>query len=353
MAALEKESGLVGVLLKPCRAIRVFIEALSAGKVKPRFLYLEVTHRCNLECIACYTGAGREKVDSLNLAEQKSVVRQAKEMGVKTVSLSGSGEPLLYNDLFELIDYIRKLEMAAVVFTNGTLIDERAAEFLMSRSVFTYFKLYSLDPVVFDRMVGRKNAYKWVDYTCRYDGVPRTLKIPSGLKCLLDARKAAENPNLIRIEVLTTRINSPTVPDVARFCRELGIGFYLETPVFTGRAIENYDQVALSSAEYEDLHNRLAEVLGKERLDAARNSPCPVEKNPVVWTNGRIAFCSSRPATIGNVRDVPLKKLFVRAKKLKRKQDRLIAKDAKNSKYFRTCPARQYYQAMHDLPCDY
>jgi MoaA/NifB/PqqE/SkfB family radical SAM enzyme len=353
MATAVREYSVVGLLLKPLRVIVALLRSLFNRKVKARFLYLEVTHHCNLRCVACYTGAGPEKEDALNLAEQKSVVRQAKEMGAKVVSLSGSGEPLLYKNLFELIDYIRGLNMAAVIFTNGTVLDEGAAEFLMSRNVFTYFKLYSLDPVVFDRMVGRKNAYKWVDYKYRYDGMLRMLKIPSGLKCLLDVRQTAVNMNLIRIETLITRINYPSVPDIARFCRELDIGFYLETPVFTGRAVENYDDVAVSGAAYENLYNELVQILGKEYFEKVHNHPCPVEKNPVVWTNGDIAFCSSRGARVGNVRDVPLDKLFLKAKKLKRKEDRLIAKHQSSSKYFRTCPARQYFEQKHGIPCDY
>ena len=83
------------------RTIAALPESMFSRKVKTSFLYLEVTHHCNLKCVACYTGARLEKKDALNLAEQKSTIRQAKEMGVKTVSLSGSGEPLLYKNLFE------------------------------------------------------------------------------------------------------------------------------------------------------------------------------------------------------------------------------------------------------------
>ena len=353
MATAVRKSIMVRMLLKPLRAIAALPGSLFSRKVKARFLYLEVTHRCNLRCVACYTGAGPEKEDALNLAEQKSVVRQAKEMGAKVVSLSGSGEPLLYKGLFALIDYIGQLGMAVVIFTNGTVLDEEAADFLISRNVVVYFKLYSLDPVVFDQMTGRKDVYKWVDYTYKYNGEPKRLKIPSGLKRLLDATQTEESLNLVRIETLVTRINYPTLPEVARFSKELNLGFYLETPVFKGRAIENYNDIALSSAEYQNLYYKLVEILGEEYFQEHRNHPCPVERNPVVWTNGDIAFCSSRQACIGNVRDVPLDKLFLKAKRLKRKEDRLIAKHQSSSKYFRTCPARQCFEQKHGIPCDY
>jgi MoaA/NifB/PqqE/SkfB family radical SAM enzyme len=349
----DKHSGLVDKLSAPWAAIKTLFEIYILKKARAKFLYLEVTHRCNLACIACYTGAGREKDNVLTFEEQKSVVRQAQKMGVRTVSLSGSGEPLLCKHLFELIDYIRQLGMSVIIFTNGTLIDPPVAASLVARKVLTYFKLYSFDPDVFDRMVGRQNAYQWVDYQYTYNGADRIQKIPSGLKALLDAQRQAGRSGLVKVETLITKLNIHTLPDAAEFCKAAGIGFFLETPVFKGKAIENYEQIAVNASEYETLHQQLVSILGQEYFTAAMKSSCSVEQNPVVWTDGSIGLCSSRQADIGNVRDEPLRTLFLKAGKLKQKEDDIIARQGKNSRYFRTCPSRQCCQIKHNLPCDY
>ena len=320
---------------------------------KVRMLYLEVTHRCNARCIACYTKAGKEKPDVLTLEEKKSVIAQAKALGAKTVSLSGSGEPLLYEPLFDLIDYIRRLEMQVVIFTNGTVLDEHAARRLLADDVITYFKLYSLDPNVFDRMMGRTNAYTWVPYAYSYEGTTRHATIPSGLKALLDAQNGTNTTGLVRVETLITRLNAGTVGEVARLCRELGLVLHLETPVFTGRAIENYAEIALGPEEYGSLYRELVAVLGDQYFRELRAHPCPVERNPVVWTNGDIGFCSSRPAKIGNVREASLESLFLKAYRAKRQEDRRVAARLDRGRYFRTCPARQHFEMKHQLPCDY
>jgi hypothetical protein len=78
-----------------------------------------------------------------------------------------------------------------------------------------------------------------------------------------------------------------------------------------------------------------------------------VERNPVVWTNGDIGICSSRPASVGNVRDASLKTLFVRAQIQKRREDYLLARKATSGRYFRTCPARRYYNAKHNIHLNY
>ena len=322
-------------------------------KIKAHFLYLEVTHRCNLRCISCYTGAGSEKPDSLTLKERKLVVRQAKAMGVRSVSLSGSGEPLLYPDLGELIAYIRSLGMSVVLFTNGTLLTPEIARFLLERQVVIYVKLFSLEPQVVDRLVGRQNAYHWVDYVDPRSDDLRSVKIPQGLKHLLDAWEQMGRPDLVRAEALIARINSPSLPEVARFCRRLGIGFYLETPVFTGRALEHMEELAMDQQGYRALFEELEAIQGAEALQGARVAQCPVEKNPAVWTNGDLALCSCRSARVGNVREGSLQRLYRKARKLRRLETRRLAKDSSQGDYFRRCNARKLYEERHNLPCDY
>jgi MoaA/NifB/PqqE/SkfB family radical SAM enzyme len=322
-------------------------------KPKVRMLYLEVTHRCNARCITCYTRAGQEKEDVLSLDEKKDVVRQARQLRAHAVSLSGSGEPLLYPPLFELIDFIRQHEMQVVIFTNGMTIDRPCAEQLIRNQVVVYFKLFSLVPDVFDRMTGKKNAYTWVPYTYSHNGATKETRIPEGLKHLLDTQEAAGLTDRVRAESLITKINHRTLPDVARFCQEANLMLHLETPVFAGRAIENFTAIALRDEEYKTLYHELVAILGQRYFDELRAHPCPVERNPVVWTNGDVGLCSSRPAKVGNVREMPLEKLFHKAQILKRREDHRAARFDGDSQYFRTCPARRYYHAQHGIHCNY
>lgn len=336
----------------PFKSLEELVRVRVLRQVKAKFLYLEITHRCNLACISCYTGAGREKDDVLTLAEQKSVIRQGRAMGVRSVSLSGSGEPLMCRHVFELLDYVVDLGMSAVIFTNGTLIDEATAGRLMSRNVFTFFKLYSLEPDVFDGMVGRRNTYEWTEHRYKVQGEERVRMVPAGLKALLEAQRSVGRSDLVKAETLVTKMNIGGVPAIARFCRDCDIGFFMETPVFKGRAIENYDRVAVSAEGYAKLYEALAAIFGKDYMLELKNTGCLVERNPVVWTDGRIGFCSSRAADVGNVRDEPLKSLFLKARRMKHKEERMI-KTRAEGRYFRTCPSRQLCEIRHGLPCDY
>jgi hypothetical protein len=229
----------------------------------------------------------------------------------------------------------------------------QTAEFLLSHQVITYVMLFSFDPMVVDHLVGRTNAYRWGDYNYLYKGEAKSVQISEGVKCLLEACQDCRQPALVKFEALITKINSATLPQIARFCQELGVGFYLEPPVRTIRALDYSNQLVLDPQGYQVLYERLMAIQGLESLEAARIGSCPVEKNPEILTNGDIGFCSCRPARVGNVGDGSLRRLYRQAKGLKRKEDRSLPEIAEDGRFFRRCWARKFYETRHRLHCNY
>ncbi|MDN5347766.1 MAG: hypothetical protein PWP65_1330 [Clostridia bacterium] len=90
----------------------------------PNFFLLDPTSACNLRCHGCWAGE-YSKHDSLSLELVDRLCREAKEVGIYWLAMSG-GEPFLWPHLFELA--ARHPEMAFMIYTNGTLIDDRVAD---------------------------------------------------------------------------------------------------------------------------------------------------------------------------------------------------------------------------------
>jgi len=85
------------------------------------------TRRCNLQCVHCYAEASvTGGANELSTTEGRSLLDDLAAFGAPVVLFSG-GEPLLREDLFDLIDHGVKLGLRAVLSTNGTLIDEKTA----------------------------------------------------------------------------------------------------------------------------------------------------------------------------------------------------------------------------------
>jgi len=98
----------------------------SSAKCKPVVVF-NCTRRCNLRCIHCYSASTSEAhPDELTTREAAALLDDLADFGAPVVLFSG-GEPLLRDDLADLVARARDKGLRAVVSTNGTLIDTRVA----------------------------------------------------------------------------------------------------------------------------------------------------------------------------------------------------------------------------------
>ncbi len=105
----------------------------AAGPVRPGpplWLLAELTYRCPLHCVFCYNPVdyathGQE----LGTADWKRVLREARELGAVQCGFSG-GEPLLRDDLEELVAEARQLGYYTNLLTSGVGLTEARARAL-------------------------------------------------------------------------------------------------------------------------------------------------------------------------------------------------------------------------------
>lgn len=90
----------------------------------PNFFLLDPTSACNLACEGCWAGKYAKK-NSLSFERLDRLFSEAKELGIYWAVMSG-GEPFVYPHLFQLAS--KHNDMSFMVYTNGTLIDELAAD---------------------------------------------------------------------------------------------------------------------------------------------------------------------------------------------------------------------------------
>ena len=95
----------------------------------PWFIAISPTRACNLKCAGCYADSGSANTH-LQWSMLKRAIDEAKALwDIKLVVFSG-GEPLTYRsegkDLLDIVE--SHPDLLFLMFTNGTLIDERTAE---------------------------------------------------------------------------------------------------------------------------------------------------------------------------------------------------------------------------------
>lgn len=141
----------------------------QAGQVPPQLLQFSdsnrplvvwnTTNRCNLRCKHCYIEAeDRAYERELSHDEAKSFIKDLAQMKVPVLLFSG-GEPLIRKDIYELGAMAADLGLRPVISSNGTLIDDQAAEHIKAAG-FQYVGI-SIDgaPATHDDFRNREGAF--------------------------------------------------------------------------------------------------------------------------------------------------------------------------------------------------
>lgn len=126
-----------------------------------RWLFFELTDRCNLSCRHCGSGCSGKKDHFLDAGRVMKVLEEvsgACDAREVMICLTG-GEPLLHPALTEIIRSARELGFPVGITTNGTLIDETMADQLAEAGLLT--AAVSLDGIgeAHDAFRGRKGAF--------------------------------------------------------------------------------------------------------------------------------------------------------------------------------------------------
>ena len=158
------------------------------------------TEKCNLKCLDCYSSSEQNnRNNELSTAEAKRLMLQLAEMNSPVVLFSG-GEPLLRNDLFELLAEAKRLGLRTVVSTNGTLIDSPIADKLAGVGVSYVGISIDGEEQFHDRFRGAKGSFK-----AAVAGIENCKKagIKTGLRFTMTKANAEQIPAVFELATST------------------------------------------------------------------------------------------------------------------------------------------------------
>jgi radical SAM family uncharacterized protein len=117
------------------------VSNLLGAKV-PFFCGHKLTYNCNLRCKMCPFWRRPSPDPSLN--QEKAVLKQIYNSGAVGVAFEG-GEPLLRNDLVDILAFSRSLPLHTSLITNGTLLESRIDEIAPYINGVVYVSLDGLE----------------------------------------------------------------------------------------------------------------------------------------------------------------------------------------------------------------
>jgi len=103
---------------------------LGWGFLSGRFIHcnLQVTYRCNFQCQICdFWKTEHDPAEELSLDEIRLIGRKLDRLGSLIISLAG-GEPLMREDLCEVITILNQANHFPILITNGWFVNETIAK---------------------------------------------------------------------------------------------------------------------------------------------------------------------------------------------------------------------------------
>ncbi|MFB6271045.1 MAG: radical SAM protein, partial [Halobacterium sp.] len=177
-------------------------EQITEDKQQRPVVVWNLTKQCNLYCSHCYAAADTETAPGeLSTAEGKAFLDDLAEFGIPVVLFSG-GEPLVRDDLEELVAYASDAGIRPVLSTNGTLLTEERAASLRDAGL-------KYAGVSVDGLPERNDAFRGEDGA--FDAAVRGIEhsLDAGLKTGL--------------RYTITEANAPDLPDVVDLLHDVGV----------------------------------------------------------------------------------------------------------------------------------
>jgi pyrroloquinoline quinone biosynthesis protein E len=148
----------------------------------PIGLLAELTHRCPLQCPYCSNPVDLERSNTeLTTAEWQHVLRQAGEMGVLQLHLSG-GEPTARKDLEEIVATASEAGLYTNLITAGVLLTRERMQKLAEAGLdHVQLSIQDVDPENADRIAQYKGGSQKKREVARWVkelGLPLTLNAP-------------------------------------------------------------------------------------------------------------------------------------------------------------------------------
>ena len=210
--------------------------------IQPRYraplsIYIVLTNRCNNRCVYCRTYQLPQD-DVWTTKSLKKVLCEMRECGTWRLQLTG-GEPMMRQDLGEIIAYAKRLGFFVGISTNGYQIAKRIDEL---KGVDVVFLSYDGPPEVHARLRGKDNV--------------------KDVESALSALKAAG----IRVWTTTvlTKWNKDSVEDIVNFAKSNKILANFTRLEFVSNPdyklhpwIEDIKELVLSTQERKEIFRKL------------------------------------------------------------------------------------------------
>ncbi|MBQ9360518.1 MAG: radical SAM protein [Lachnospiraceae bacterium] len=290
---------------------------LRGERCNPVYIRIKPTNKCNHNCSYChYKNAYLDLNDDYNLSDEiprdkmLEIVSDISDMGVKAVTFSGGGEPLLYPHFEETMERVLEAGIDLSIITNGSLLSGRRAE-LLAKAKWVRISIESVDDEEYCSIRGIK------------EGAFRKL-----CENISDFAEIKEDTCELGINVVVNNKNCHEVMGMARLMKELGVNHVKFAPMITNDTKgyhkdfkdEVTEQLIRAQDEYGSDTFRIIDLYTGDFADSViferQYSRCPIKEFIcVIAANSKVYYCHDKAylkdGLVGSIKEQSFKELWL------------------------------------------
>ncbi|MFC1976076.1 radical SAM/SPASM domain-containing protein [Chloroflexota bacterium] len=167
-----------------------------------RCFFLEITNRCNFDCVFCPLGISKRPKQNMDRRLAFSLIDQLQALGFnKRIYFHVLGEPLLHPAVFDIVDHAAEAGMEPVIFTNGGALTNKVVQgILASKASELVISMQTINRQSYEKL--RKTPFGWNTYLGRIQ------------TALATANEAAKNDCTFRVSMGIKKKDSPHPEDL-------------------------------------------------------------------------------------------------------------------------------------------
>jgi len=266
------------------------------NRTLPNMVDIAITDKCNCDCLHCSFKSMKDKRKEMTTEQVKDVIRQSQDIGVTVINFLG-GEPLLRNDILEILKSVDKKRSTTLMFTNGWFLEKYARNLKIAGLDSINVSLDHYIPKEHDRIRGREGLF---EHAIKGIIAAKKAKLTVAISCCID-KKALNDGVLIKIIELAKKLKVnevivfDAIPTGAIADRKDLIGnkeWIEEILNISGKYNNRYDYPSV----YPYAHVRSYKSLGC----------CGGTSFFYITPYGDICPCDFNPVIFGNILETPL-----------------------------------------------
>jgi MoaA/NifB/PqqE/SkfB family radical SAM enzyme len=238
----------------------------------------EITCRCNLRCVMCYTDCfNRPDMirQELSTDEILRIMDELAEAGCLELCLTG-GEPLARSDFFDIYEHARGKGFLVTLFTNGTLITEEIADRLAALPPYRIeISLHGITERTFEGITQGQGSFE---------------------RCMKAIRLLMERRLPLTLKTTAMTMNKDEILSIKRYVNGLGsVGYKLgETMRPTLDGSEAPGSLGLPEGDLLEINRQDPELWNETcRAQSQETQPCESGKRSFhIDAYGRLQLCS-------------------------------------------------------------